>query len=152
MENRGGTSVREITGGLTRTAFAAMSCLRAGRSERVFVATVDEQLRPLGYRLVGVFAHGGGDAQAVAGFHVRHNLAWGPHLYVDDLVTSPAFRGRGHGRALLDWLADEARAVGAHELHLDSGVGRDRAAAHRLYLNAGYVIASHHFARHAPDG
>lgn len=145
------TSVREIPGGQTRTAFPAMSGLRTGLPERGFVTTVDEQLRPRGYRLVGVFAEGERDARAVAGFRVVDNLAWGPHLYVDDLVTSPSHRGRGHGRALLDWLADEARAVGAHQLHLDSGVGRERAAAHRLYLNAGYVITSHHFARSAAD-
>jgi hypothetical protein len=48
---------------------------------------------------------------------------------------------------LLDWLLEEAARLGCDQLHLDSGVGLDRAGAHRLYLNAGMVIASHHFAR-----
>ncbi len=147
MAADGGTCIREILAGQTRAAFAAMSSLRAGLVEAAFVATVDHELRPAGYRLVGVFDAGGGDARAVAGFRPGHNLAWGRHLYVDDLCTAPAFRSQGHARALLAWIAGEARALGARELHLDSGVGRDRASAHRLYLNAGYVIASHHFAR-----
>jgi GNAT superfamily N-acetyltransferase len=83
----------------------------------------------------------------VAGFRAGHSLAWGRHLYVDDLSTLPAARRRGHGRALLDWLVEEGRRLGCDQLHLDSGVGLDRADAHRLYLNAGLVIASHHFAR-----
>jgi hypothetical protein len=49
---------------------------------------------------------------------------------------------------LLDWLLEEGRRLGCDQLHLDSGVGLDRADAHRLYLNAGMVIAAHHFARY----
>ena len=72
---------------------------------------------------------------AVAGFRVLHNLAWGDALYVDDLSTLAEARGRGHGRALLDWCAAEGERLGCHELHLDSGVGPEREDAHRLYLN-----------------
>ena len=75
------------------------------------------------------------------------NLAWGRHLYVDDLSTVPAARGQGHARGLLDWLHVEAARLGCREVHLDSGVGADRTAAHRLYFSAGYRISSHHFAR-----
>jgi GNAT superfamily N-acetyltransferase len=73
----------------------------------------------------------------VAGFRTGHNLAWGHYLYVDDLSTRPDARRRGHGRALLE----EAKRLGCDQFHLDSGVGLDRADAHRLYLNAGLVIA-----------
>ena len=59
----------------------------------------------------------------------------------------PSARRRGHGAALLAWLAEEAARLGCDQLHLDSGVGLDRADARRLYLNAGLVISAHHFAR-----
>jgi kynurenine formamidase len=49
---------------------------------------------------------------------------------------------------LLDWLIDEGKRLGCDQFHLDSGVGIDRADAHRLYLNAGMVISTHHFARY----
>jgi GNAT superfamily N-acetyltransferase len=55
---------------------------------------------------------------------------------------------RGHARALLEWLIEEGKRLGCDQLHLDSGVGIDRAAAYRLYLNAGLVISAHHFARY----
>jgi hypothetical protein len=42
----------------------------------------------------------------------------------------------------------EGRRLDCDQLHLDSGVGLDRADAHRLYLNPGLAIAAHHFARY----
>ena len=141
--------IREVVPPDTGVVFAAMRALRTHYEERdAFVARVDEVQRPEGYRLVGAFADGAGEAVAVAGFRVAHNLAWGRRfLYVDDLSTLPDARGRGHGRALLDWLADEAARCGCDQLHLDSGVGPEREDAHRLYFNAGLRIAAYHFAQ-----
>ena len=39
-------------------------------------------------------------------------LAWGHYLYVDDLSTVPAARGRGHADLLLAWVVDEGRRLG----------------------------------------
>lgn len=141
--------IREVVPPDTGSVFRAMHALRANLDdEESFVRTVDDVQRPEGYRLVGAFEEGTVEAVAVAGFRTDHNLAWGHYLYVDDLSTMPETRRRGHGRALLDWLLKEGRRLGCDQLHLDSGVGLDRADAHRLYLNAGMVIASHHFARY----
>ena len=138
--------VREIAPGETGSAFLAMRELRMRLTDEAeFVRLVDEVQRPEGYRLVGAFE--GDDVAAVAGFRVGHNLPDGHFLYVDDLSTRAEFRRRGHARALLDWLAGEAARLGCETIQLDSAVGLDRADAHRLYLNAGYVIAAHHFGR-----
>ncbi len=68
-------------------------------------------------------------------------------LYVDDLSTLPAARRRGHARALLECCAQEAKRLGRDALQLDSGVGAERLAAHRLYLNCAMRISSQHFSR-----
>lgn len=142
--------IREVLPPHTGRAFRAMRSLRTELvEEAAFVRAVDEVQRAEGYRLVGAFEADGADAVAVAGFHAGHHLAWGRFLYVDDLATLPESRRRGHARALLDWLLEEARRLECDQVHLDSGVGLDRADAHRLYLNAGFVISSHHFARRA---
>jgi GNAT superfamily N-acetyltransferase len=112
-----------------------------------FVRRVDDVQRAEGYRLAGAFDREEPAAAAVAGFREGNNLAWGHFLYVDDLATRPEFRRRGLGTGLLVWLAREAATLGCEQLHLDSGVELDRADAHRLYLNSGLVITSHHFAR-----
>lgn len=143
--------IREVLPPDTGSVFRAMQALRPGfADEAAFVRQVDGLQRPEGYRLAGAFEAGGHEAAAVAGFRTGHNLAWGRYVYVDDLSTLPDARRRGHARALLDWLLAEGERLGCDQLHLDSGVGLDRADAHRLYLNAGMVISSHHFARRIP--
>ncbi len=142
--------IRELLPPETGLAFAAMRTLRTDLAdEESFVGHVDETLRTQGYRLIGAFEEGEANARAVAGFRTASSLAWGRYLYVDDLSTLPEARRRGYGRSLLAWLLEEARRLGCDQLHLDSGVGFDRADAHRLYLNAGLVISAHHFARYA---
>ena len=86
-------------------------------------------------------------ALAAAGFRRLHTLAWGDIIYIDDLVTTEAHRGRGHAHRLLDWILTEARRLGCGAVHLDSAPHRH--AAHRLYLGEGYVISSFHFSRDA---
>ena len=138
--------VREILPPETGQAFLAMRELRTHLDgEAEFVRRVDEVQRAEGYRLVGAFLDG--RVAGVAGFRAGHNLAWGRFLYVDDLSTCAQFRRRGCGAALLDWLDREAARLGCDQLHLDSGVQLERADAHRLYLNSGFVISAHHFAR-----
>src|SRR4051812_19069760 len=139
--------IREIHEGETLRAARALLELRPHRAPAEALATLADGQRAAGYRLVGSFEDGEEDAAAVAGFRVQENLAWGRHLYIDDLSTRADRRGRGHGGALMRWLAIEACRAGCGELHLDSGVGPDREDAHRLYFNAGLRIASYHFQR-----
>jgi GNAT superfamily N-acetyltransferase len=122
-----------------------MSALRTHYTEEAeFVRRVDEVQRPQGYRIVGAFE--GEGCVAAAGFRVIRNLAWHDTLYVDDLSTLPEARGRGYGRALLEWCKEEGRSEGCTQFHLDSGVGPEREDAHRLYFNTGLRITSYHFA------
>ncbi|WP_218023566.1 GNAT family N-acetyltransferase [Salinimonas sediminis] len=81
---------------------------------------------------------------AVAGFVIRENLAWGRHIYIDDLVTDAGYRGHGAGTALLQWVCEYGRDQKCIQVHLDSGV--QRFAAHRFYLKEQFAITSHHFA------
>lgn len=85
-----------------------------------------------------------GKVECVAGFWLRENLAWGRHVYVDDLVTNSQSRSEGHGEAMLEWLIAWARKRECAQLHLDSGV--QRFGAHRFYLKHRMDITSHHFA------
>ena len=140
--------VRELEPSETGLAFEAMRALRDSLTdERAFVSQVNEVQRPQGYRLVAAFPGPAERPVAVAGFRSMHSLGWGSFVYVDDLSTLPAARRRGHARTLLDWCAGEGRRLGCQALHLDSGVGADRQDAHRLYLDAGMRISSHHFSR-----
>lgn len=140
--------IRELLPPDTGLAFPAMKALRTDLADEAsFVERVNAVQRPEGYRLVAAFEDGETAAVAVAGFRTLHSLAWGHHLYVDDLSTLPDARRRGHAGALFEWLLEEGRRLDCGQLHLDSGVGIDRADAHRFYLSSGTVISAHHFAR-----
>ena len=65
-------------------------------------------------------------------------------IYIDDLCTLPEARGKGHGKALLKYVREHAEKEELQSVHLDSGHHRHN--AHRLYLNFGFKITSHHFA------
>jgi GNAT superfamily N-acetyltransferase len=141
-------TVRELGPGETALAARTLLELRPGLgSAEALVRQVDERQRPAGYRLVGAFADGDEEAAAVAGFRIDEFLAWGVHLYVDDLVTAATQRGKGHADRLFAWLEEEARRAGCTQFHLDSGVGEDRQAAHRFYFRHGLRITAFHFHR-----
>jgi GNAT superfamily N-acetyltransferase len=123
-----------------RRISAVLRQLRPAFDEPALTAQIKEQMRS-GYRIA--YVESGDRVLCVAGFVVGSKLAWGKHVYVDDLVTAEDQRSKGAGAAMIDWLKSYAREHGCRELHLDSGV--QRFAAHRFYLREGFNIASHHF-------
>ncbi|MBN8429360.1 GNAT family N-acetyltransferase [Microbulbifer salipaludis] len=97
--------------------------------------------RESGYNLAYVTC--GHSVLSVAGFVVGQKLAWGKHVYVDDLVTDERHRSSGAGALLVDWIKQYAKEIGCSQVHLDSGVQRFQ--AHRFYLREKFNIESHHF-------
>jgi len=140
--------IQEIQASSTHLAYKAMIELRPNIGpETAFADHVDNVLRPEGYRLVAFFVKDDLYAAAVAGFRVVNHLAWGHTLYCDDLGTRYEHRKQGFAGQLMDWMIEEAQRLRCDELHLDSGVGPDRADAHRLYFNKRMRISAYHFSR-----
>lgn len=123
-------------------AFPVLKELRPALTPTALVNAFPAQ-RAEGYRLFAAVD----DDKIVAciGWRLLTTLSSGRTLYVDDLVTAPAQRHKGHARALLEAALEAAREAGCRSLSLDSG--HQRFDAHRLYLNAGLRIVSHHLAR-----
>src|SRR5436853_7828900 len=86
--------------------FPVMSQLRPHLLESDFIERIQRQ-QSQGFLLA--YLESDGEVRAVAGYRLLENLAWGRFLYVDDLVTDERERSLGHGRALFDWLVDQAR-------------------------------------------
>ncbi|MBX3064285.1 MAG: GNAT family N-acetyltransferase [Anaerolineae bacterium] len=105
------------------------------------VQQVERQFK-VGYTLVGI--REGEEYVSVTGFRLMEFLAWGKVIYIDDLVTLPEARGKGHGGMLLDYVRDRAIEHNCDAVHLDTGYARH--LAHRLYLNKGFQFSSHHLA------
>jgi GNAT superfamily N-acetyltransferase len=109
-----------------------------------FLQQVKEMMQD-GYRMIYVVVKGsnGDKAVAFAGFRNMQMLFTGKMIYIDDLCTLPAFRGKGYASQLLDYVHQLAKDTGKTAVHLDSGY--QRKAAHRLYLQKGFELSSHHF-------
>ena len=120
--------------------FPVMAQLRPHLVAADFVGRV-RRMRTEGFCLA--FLEDEGVVRAVAGYRFYDKLFSGRNLYVDDLVTDAASRSRGHGAALLAWLAAEARRRGCVQLELDSGV--QRFDAHRFYFRERMHVSAYHF-------
>ena len=92
-----------------------------------------------------VFVDEENDASAVSVFRVNYYFHRGKNIYIDDLSTLPNQRVKGYAGALLDFIVAYAKQIGCANIHLDSGYMKERRDAHRLYLNKGFYLASHHF-------
>jgi ribosomal protein S18 acetylase RimI-like enzyme len=94
-----------------------------------------------GYKLI--YIEEDGKAVSFCGYRITTMLYRGRSIYIDDLCTLPEARGKGHAKALLDYVLKEAKEEELESIHLDSG--HQRHAAHRLYLDFGFTISAHHF-------
>jgi GNAT superfamily N-acetyltransferase len=124
-----------------RSTFAVMAQLRTHLAENEYVPLVKSMQAESDYLLA--YLEHGGRVHAVAGFGIKRSLAWGRHVYVDDLVSDQSARSAGYGKALLAWIAKYAAARGCKQMHLDSGVQRHD--AHRFYLRERMDITCYHF-------
>lgn len=128
----------------------AMHLLRPHLVKEEFVGIVTEMIGA-GYTLAYIREPdrpGGGSprpAVAAIGFRELQFLLHGKHIYIDDLTTLPGARKMGYAGMLLDYVFGLAAARGMKVVTLDSGPARHD--AHRLYLNKGFTLASHHFTR-----
>jgi GNAT superfamily N-acetyltransferase len=120
--------------------FTVMAQLRSHLVEGEFLARV-RRMQTEGFHLA--FLEEAGAVCAVAGYRYYDKLFSGRNLYVDDLVTDTSRRSRGHGAALLTWLANEATRNGCVQLELDSGV--QRFDAHRFYFRERMHVSAYHF-------
>lgn len=116
--------------------------LRPHLEKGTFVQTIQEMFCG-GYTLA--FIEADNKAVAAIGFRYLHFLFNGKHYYIDDLSTLPECRGQGYGGKLLDFVFEKAKLNGFKVVTLDSGY--HRVAAHKLYLNKGFTLSSHHFAK-----
>lgn len=109
-----------------------------------FVSQIIEMMKE-GYQLLYIADDNNEKAAGFIGFRSLQMLRTGKIIYIDDLFTLPAYRGRGYARTLLGHVHQLAKTTGIKSVHLDSGYLKHD--AHRLYLNKGYILECLHFAK-----
>lgn len=125
---------------LART-WPVMSELRPHLNEADYCAMVARMRLSDGFRVFA--ASRGGLVVGVAGVRPMELLYCDRILQIDDLVVSETERSGGVGKALLEYIKAEARALGRSEVHLDSAMIRHD--AHRFYDREGFERLGYHF-------
>lgn len=115
--------------------------LRPHLERDAFIQQVREMQKEHAYCIVMVLVEQ--HPVAAAGYRIMHSLAWGKHLYIDDLIVDEDHRRHGYAKGLWTWLVAQAEKNGCGQMHLDSGVYRHD--AHKFYLRNGMDITCHHF-------
>ena len=128
--------------GRLRAVYPVMRELRPDLTEEEFNAIYAAE-HPHGFRVAAVFD--GDECRATAGYRLMTNFVSGRYLYVDDLVTAEAWRSKGYGRLLNEFLIGVAEREGCGSVQLDSNVRRQN--AHRFYFRERYVVTAFHFGR-----
>jgi len=124
--------------------FDVMVQLRPHLAREQYVPTVRSMMESDGFRIAALIDDG--DVRAVAGYRFMTMLYRGRLLYIDDLVSDERFRSHGYGKAMIDWLRQEAREQGCSEIQLISNTKRE--GAHRFYFREGFGIECFHFRTH----
>lgn len=133
------TRVRELrTAGALRTGFTVLRELRPHLSFRDFMRVYRHAQRTDRYSVAALFIEEA--CVAVMGYRVLVDCAHGRHLYVDDLVTSAAFRGKGLGAKLLKYAETKAGALRCKSLRLCVGVENE--GGKRFYEREGWRARS----------
>jgi len=95
-----------------------------------------------GYKLIYIEQHE--KVMAFCGYRFRTMIHYGRSIYIDDVCTLP--QARDHATALLNYVCQQGKLADVQSIHVDSG--HQRSEAHRLYMNHGFKIESHHFVLH----
>lgn len=125
--------IRELSLRELSSAYELVSQLRTSLSYDEFEDLIYE-MRSIEYKMFGITE--GEELITYAGVSIQTNLYHKRHLFVFDLVTHEAYRGKGYGVMMLEFLRDYAKMGMCENIVLSSGFQRED--AHRFYENNGF--------------
>jgi len=123
-------------------AWEAISLLRPHLQKEQYPLQMQEMFTS-GYQLA--YIEEDNKAVSVIGYRHLQFLFNGRHIYIDDLSTLEAYRGKGYASKLLGHVLQLAKDKNYEVVTLVSGC--NRYDAHRLYMNKRFVIQGYHFSR-----
>lgn len=129
--------IRELTLRELMMVYEVVSQLRTSLSYDEFEDLVYE-MRSMQYKMFGIMEKD--KLVTYAGVAIQTNLYDKRHLFVFDLVTGEAYRGKGYGKMMLEYLHDYAKMGMCENIVLSSGFAREE--AHCFYEKNGFAKKS----------
>lgn len=93
------------------------------------------------YLCFGVFV--GQELAGVCGAWITERVYCGKQLELDNLVVAEAYRSKGLGKVLMNYLEDYTNQHGFETIELNTYVSN--AGSHKFYFEHGYHILGFHF-------
>ncbi len=125
--------IRELDLKELYTAYDVVKQLRETLSYREFEDLIYD-MRHMDYKMFGIMQRE--KLISYAGVAVQTNLYHKRHLYVFDLVTDEAYRTKGYGKMMLEYLQDYAKTCMCENIVLSSGFAKEK--AHEFYKKNGF--------------
>ncbi|WP_431243557.1 GNAT family N-acetyltransferase [Flavobacterium sp. P21] len=101
------------------------------------------EMVPHNYIQIGVFEND--SCLGITGCWSATKLWTGKYLEIDNFVVNPAYRSKGIGKLLTDYVDQKAKNLGCSSIVLDAFTGNF--GAHRFYYNQGYGPKGFHFVK-----
>ena len=98
---------------------------------------------PAGYRAIAVFD--GKKMIGLSGFWIRTSFWCGLQLDIDNVIIDKAYRSKGLGKLMDDWMMAYAKKHKVELIVLDSYASAY--PAHAFYYRQGYGITGYHFTK-----
>ncbi len=92
-----------------------------------------------------VVVYDGNDCIAISGFWINTKLWCGKYLELDNVVVKPAYRSKGVGKLISEYLEKKALHANCNILVLDAYT--HNFSAHRFYYNQGFGPKGFHFVK-----
>jgi GNAT superfamily N-acetyltransferase len=103
-------------------------------------ARLDEMVTQ-GYKCVGIFDQG--RLIGISGLWIMTKYYVGKHIEPDNVVIDPAYRNKGIGELLLQWIYEYGKSQGCIASELNCYISNDK--GQRFWMNEGYKIVGFHF-------
>ena len=116
--------------------------LRPRLNRNNWSSTITEMMQNEKYSIAGIMDQD--KVVAFAGYRIMTSLHTGNIIYIDDLCTLEAYRGKGLGSQLLKYVNDVAVSKNLDAVVLDTDFTNN--TAQKLYLKSGYKFAAVHLA------
>lgn len=114
--------------------------LRPHLNKNNWVSIITEMMQNEKYNLIGIMDND--KFVAFAGYRRMTSLYSGNIIYIDDLCTLEAYRGKGLASQLLEYVKAIAIAENKDTVELDTGF--DNNTGQKLYLKSGFKLAALH--------
>jgi len=109
-------------------------------SEEVLQHRLDEMVTQ-GYECVGVFDKD--KLIGVSGLWIVTKYYVGKHIEPDNVVIDPAYRGKGIGKKLMQWIYEYGKSKGCVASELNCYITNDK--GQKFWFKEGYKIIALHF-------